>query len=215
MQFMAGPFGQGGARFSYFLPGFGAPSGGWAAPTQDLVDAYEMADGSMVDPDSPYEGRDPRLGFSVMLPGTYIGEYLFNSEAQNHVGQPIQNFAMRKYSDILDGGEWPVFGEEDLNFIVLRYADVIMAKAEVLIETSQDINEAVTLINRIRTERDDVKLTTLPMGMTQEEARMALRRERRIEFALEGIYYWADIKRWEIGDEIYPMEIRGSSGGLV
>ncbi|HSI75563.1 MAG TPA: RagB/SusD family nutrient uptake outer membrane protein, partial [Lunatimonas sp.] len=61
----------------------------------------------------------------------------------------------------------------------------------------------------------DVKLTTLPMGMTQEEARMALRRERRVEFALEGIYYWADIKRWEIGGEIYPMEIRGSCGGLV
>jgi hypothetical protein len=47
------------------------------------------------------------------------------------------------------------------------------------------------------------------------EAMKALRHERRIEFALEGIIYWADIKRWEIGPTLYPMEIRGTDGGLV
>lgn len=212
---ISGPYGQGaGTGMSYLLPGFGAPSGGWAAPTQDLVDAYEMIDGSEVDPENPFGGRDPRLGFSVILPGTYIGDYLFNTEAQNHVGQPIKNYAIRKYSDILVNGEWPIIGEEDLNFIVLRYADVLLAKAEALIETNQNIDEAITLINRIRTGRTDVKITSLSKGLSQSEARKALRHERRVEFAFENIY-WSDIRRWEIGPDIYPMEIRGTDGGLV
>jgi len=27
--------------------------------------------------------------------------------------------------------------------------------------------------------------------------------------------YWADIKRWELGPTLYPMEIRGIDAGLV
>lgn len=215
IQYMAGPIGQGGTRMSYFLPGFGIKVGAWAVPTPNLVDAYEMIDGSAVDPENPYEGRDPRLDFTIMRPGTYIGSYKYNTEAQNHTGQPIKDFAMRKYSDILVNGEWPIEGEEDLNFIVMRYADVLLAKAEALIETGLDIAGGIALINRIRTERDDVKITPLSTSLSQEDARKALRHERRIEFALEGIIYWADIKRWEIGPEIYPMEVRGSDGGLV
>lgn len=67
------------------------------------------------------------------------------------------------------------------------YADVILAKAEAIIETNGDINKAIRLINRIRTERLDVKLTPLPLGMSQDAARQKLRHERRIEFALEGL----------------------------
>ena len=38
-------------------------------PTQTLVDAYEMQDGSTPDPSNPYEGRDPRMGMTIAVNG--------------------------------------------------------------------------------------------------------------------------------------------------
>jgi len=215
VQYIGGPIGQGATRMSYILPGFHRATGAWAVPTDYLVEAYEMIDGSEVDPSNPFEGRDPRLGFTVTLPGTYIGPLLFNTEAIPHPSQPIKHLAYRKYTDVLVDDRWPIEGQEDLNFIVIRYADVILAKAEALIETGLDISGGIELINRIRTERNDVKMFTHPLSLTKEEARKALRHERRIEFALEGIYRWADIKRWEIGPELYPLPIYGTNGALV
>lgn len=182
-------------------------------PIQNLVDAYETIDGSPVDPDNPYENRDPRLDFTITRPGsTYLGAP-YPEVAENHPGQRANKFAIRKYL-IEPESDLPPPGQSSLNYIVIRYADVLLSKAEALIETNQNIDEAIALMNRIRTEREDVKIMALPMGMSQEEAREAIRHERRIEFAFEGMY-WSDIKRWNIGDEIYPVEVRGSEGGLV
>jgi hypothetical protein len=101
---------------------------------------------------------------------------------------------------------------------VLRYADVILSKAEAIIETNGNVNDAIELINRIRRERDDVKISALPMGLSREVAREKLRHERRIEFALEGLY-WMDIKRWQAldgyADRIYPVEVRDHNGNLI
>ncbi|MBT6007538.1 MAG: RagB/SusD family nutrient uptake outer membrane protein, partial [Prolixibacteraceae bacterium] len=81
-----------------------------------------------------------------------------------------------------------------------------------------DVDEAIALINRIRTEREDVKMTPIPTGLSREDVRGKLRHERRIEFALEGLY-WMDIKRWHKMDGflngVYPIEIRDHNGGLV
>jgi hypothetical protein len=46
------------------------------------------------------------------------------------------------------------------------------------------------------------------------EARDRLRKERRIEFALEGLY-WSDIRRWNIGKDIYPIVIKDHLGGVI
>jgi hypothetical protein len=87
-----------------------------------------------------------------------------------------------------------------------------------LIETGESIEEAVRLINKIRTEREDVTLTELPLDMSRSEAREALRHERRIEFALEGLY-WSDVKRWQeldgYAEEIYPLEVTDRNGNVV
>ncbi|WP_339902956.1 RagB/SusD family nutrient uptake outer membrane protein [uncultured Cyclobacterium sp.] len=219
IQYISGENSQGSLHDQYCGTGTGSwTRGSRYVPTDDLVNAYEMIDGSEVDPNNPYEGRDPRLEFTVVVPGAYILGYRFpNYEypggAFNHPGNRLKHLSARKYR-IEPEADLPPSGQSGLNNIVLRYADVILSKAEAIIETNGDIDEAINLINRIRTEREDVKISPLPMGLSQEEARAKLRHERRIEFALEGLY-WSDIKRWGIGSEIYPVEVKDHNGNVI
>lgn len=214
IQYMSGENEQGTFYDQHVGIGVGSyVRGTRVVPIQNLVDAYETIDGSPVDPDNPYENRDPRLDFTITRPGSHYLGALYPTEAKNHSGQLANKFAIRKYL-IEPEADLPPPGQSSLNYIVIRYADVILAKAEALIETNQRIDEAVTLINKIRSGREDVKIYNLPMGLSQSEARERLRHERRIEFALEGMY-WSDIKRWGIGKDIYPVEVRGSTNILV
>lgn len=224
IQYIEGENSQG----SYLDQYCGTGTGSWTrgsryVPTDDLVNAYENVDGSEPIPFNPnnpesWKGRDPRLEFTVVLPGSFIlgyqfPNYLYPDGAFNHPGNRLKHLGVRKYR-VQDEADLPLAGQSYINNIVIRYADVVLAKAEALIETNGNVDEAITLMNRIRTERDDVKISLLPMGLSREEAREKLHRERRIEFALEGLY-WMDIKRWKIGKEIYPLEIRDHNGGLI
>ena len=219
IQYMIGENSQGSLHDQFCGTGTGSwTRGSRYVPTDDLVAAYEMIDGSAVDPQNPYEGRDPRLEFTVVVPGSYFmgyrfPNYIYPGGAFNHPGNRLRHLSTRKYR-IEPEADLPPSGQSYLNNIILRYADVILSKAEAIIEINGDLDEAIELINRIRTERDDVKITRLPMGLSQAEARQKLRHERRIEFAMEGLY-WADIKRWKIGSEIYPQEIRDHLGNLI
>ena len=187
-------------------------------PTDNLVEAYETLDGSPVDPKKPYENRDPRLGFTVVVPGSSIlgfkfPNYLYPGGAYNHPGNRLKHLSARKYrEDNLSA--LPPSGQSSINNILLRYADVLLAKAEALIETGKNVDEAIGLINRIRTERSDVKMPPLPTGLSQAEARKRLRHERRVELAMEGLY-WMDFKRWKLGKEIYPVVVKDHLGGII
>lgn len=220
VQYIAGQNGQGNIFDRYFQPQnlkFGVNGSNSVAPIQNLVDAYYMKNGKPIadpasgyDPDHPYEGRDPRLDFTILRPGAYFQGQLYPVEIKNHTGQRV-GYGIRKYTDET---QKVIPLQSPLNFIVLRYANVILAKAEALIETNQDLDKAIDLINQIRTGRSDVKVAPLPHGLSQADARKQLRHERRIEFALEG-QYWADVKRWNIGKKIYPVEVRAADGSLI
>lgn len=83
--------------------------------------------------------------------------------------------------------DWPI------NFPIIRYADVLLMYAEVLnYEGSTSL--AVPYLNRIRQRAG---LTALSTTITSAEFTTALRRERRSEFAGEGVY-WHDLVRWNI-----------------
>ncbi|MDO6602827.1 RagB/SusD family nutrient uptake outer membrane protein [Arenibacter palladensis] len=219
VQYISGENSQGTYHDQFCGTGTGSFTRGTRyVPTDNLVETYEMVDGSEPNLLNTYEGRDPRLGFTIVVPGSTILEhqfpsYLFPGGAFNHPGNRLKHLSARKYRiESLD--KLPPAGQSNLNYIVLRYADVILAKAEALIETNGNLGEAINLINRIRTERDDVKITPLPMDLSREEAREKLRHERRVEFALEGLY-WFDINRWGIGRDIYPVEVRDHNGDLI
>lgn len=214
IQYMDGEQGQGN-----FFAWLGQPVGittdlggaSCVAPTQQMVDKYEMIDGSPVNPASPYSGRDPRLDFSILRPGATFDGKLYPVEVKNHTGQRV-GFNMRKY--LAEGVKVNTARQNPINFIVLRYADVLLSKAEALLETGGNLTDVITIMNRIRTERADVKITLLPISLSLPEVREKLRHERRIEFFLEGTY-WSDIKRWNIGDKIYPSKVIAADGSLI
>ncbi len=113
-------------------------------------------------------------------------------------------------SDMVQGFPW---GASALNFIFLRYADILLLKAEALIETGADLNGARLIINQIRTRAansvdayytpvdvdpmvSSYKVGEYPSGgWTQDYARKAVRMERRLELAMEG-QRWFDLCRW-------------------
>lgn len=125
----------------------------------------------------------------------------------------MKHLSTRKYR-IQKEEDLPPAGQSYINDIILRYADVLLSKAEAIIETDGNVVEAIALLNRIRTERDDVKISLLPTSMSREEARQQIRHERRIELALEG-RYWSDVRRWKIGKDLYPQVIKDHTGSVI
>ena len=105
------------------------------------------------------------------------------------------------------------WGASSLNCILIRYADVMLMKAEALIEQNKNLEDARTLINDIRRKAArSVDATYAPVdcnpmianysvseypatGWNQEYARKAVRMERRLELAMEG-HRWFDLVRW-------------------
>ena len=112
---------------------------------------------------------------------------------------------------------WP-WGASQLNWQIIRYADLLLYKAEALIELGQDLDVARNLINRVRQRAMDseyvrdfydntkyaanYKIGLYPAaGWNQEYARKALRTEMRLEKALEGERFF-DLVRWGIAKDV-------------
>ncbi|MBZ9728674.1 RagB/SusD family nutrient uptake outer membrane protein [Salegentibacter sp. JZCK2] len=95
------------------------------------------------------------------------------------------------------------------NKIYIRYADVLLWKAEALIETGQ-VEAGIEIIDQIRmraqnTPSLDGSTSDLEMysgtGLSQEQALEVLYKERRLELGFES-HRFNDLKRWGIADEV-------------
>lgn len=117
----------------------------------------------------------------------------------------------RKYIDSLNYANPASSGNaagQSTNTTVIRYAEVLLIKAEAENELNGPTVAAYDAINQVRRRAywspyDNVQYTPSdgsPLelsGLTQEEFREKLREERRLEFILEG-QRWFDLKRWHI-----------------
>lgn len=119
-----------------------------------------------------YAATDTRKTFSILSGYTANGV------------QETRSF-FKKYIDLTKYGksrtDWPI------NFITMRYTDVLMMKAECILQGgggTQD--EAVTIVNSVRKRAGLAAITTLTLPQLMEE--------RRKEFAGEGSR-WNDLVR--------------------
>lgn len=170
----------------------------WPTPnvTTDLIDSYYMTNGlpitnpaSGYNAQNPYVNRDPRLAASVVLPGSQFGTitYIPANDVVPSGARP------RKYAAI--GIADP--NNCSLNTILMRYADVLLMRAEALIESGNSTPEVYALIDQVRAR---AKMPTVESvegtGLSQAQLRAVLRHERRVEFFMEGTRY-ADMLRWK------------------
>lgn len=164
-----------------------------------------------------YAGNvDPRVDFTFGRIGMPWRGYTYNEQWCRNLQNYTQFSGKKPYpspdSPFVEVGIVP-WGASSLNYIIIRYADVLLMKAEALIEQNKNLNEARDLINKIRQKANrSVNPSYAPVdinpniatylvreygaqGWTQDYARKAVRMERRLELAMEG-HRWFDLLRW-------------------
>lgn len=209
-------------------PGYGCC--GWSQPSQNLVNAFKtdvsglpMFDtfniSQMKDPaDFITNGVDPRLDHTVGIPGhpyKYKSTFVYSASWARTPTIYGSYSTMKEMLRPDDPGLRKVgafFGTAK-NSDIIRYADVLLWKAEALIELGRQ-NEALPLINQLRlrarnstarlkkadgTDPSNYRIETYRDGInctwTQSFARSALQWERRLEFAMESPRFF-DLVRW-------------------
>lgn len=170
------------------------------APLRELVDAYLCADGKTIeesplyDPKQPYENRDPRLLKSIVCIGyPYLGKIITKEDVAT------TGFGVKKYTSYEDDVTIPLVERSAFNFILIRYAEVLLTYAEAQNEAVGPDASVYDAINQLR-RRPDVRMPDLPAGLSQAQMRETIRRERRIELAFEGLYY-SDVLRWKTAEK--------------
>jgi len=98
------------------------------------------------------------------------------------------------------------------NIPVLRYTDVKMMYAECLNEEAYVADgEAFNIINAVRDRAGLAPLTSATVP-DQDSFRQALIKERRVEFAFEGLR-WNDLVRWGIAQEVINANFQTEDEG--
>lgn len=93
------------------------------------------------------------------------------------------------------------------NLPIVRYTDVLMMYAEALNEQSYSANGmAMQILNRVRTRAGLATYTAADLP-DQSSFRDALRKERRVEFAFEGLR-WQDLLRWDTAMEAMQLHFQ-------
>lgn len=197
-------------------------------PTKALVDDYLMIDGMPIQQSPLYnvnsyndifKNRDPRMAQTILAPGAKWGGRYDGSENNSNPqifnvpkfksdktgAVTLTGYYFTKYCDL---GAVPTYKKDDNDFHLLRYAEVLLTYAEAKLElgtlTQNDIDISINLL------RDRVGMRHMNIQEIQANGlnlRDEIRRERRIELALEGQRYF-DIKRWKIGN-LLGKDVKG------
>lgn len=206
-------------------------------PAGSLVDSYPMLDGRLIhekgstyDPRNPYQNRDPRLKKSIICPGDKIGRLVgdaivwdltydpedpnsYESFRYDYVYTSTTGFVWKKYIDWTPWGFRNVWNCSN-DIIVLRWADVLLMKAEALSELYgvSKLTEVCDIIDKLRDRCGGGKVHRENYA-SQQSLIDLVRNERRVELANEGLRYF-DLIRWRIAEQDPVMTGSGLNGDL-
>ncbi|RPD39858.1 RagB/SusD family nutrient uptake outer membrane protein [Chitinophaga barathri] len=193
-------------------------------PTAAMVNSYETLQGKTLQElgaDSlqhywkdPFyrNNRDPRLTASVLVPGqTFVNRLLdpFTAGSVDQIGaaQSTQTgFWVKKYVDPRDVSR---NNSGTLNFMVIRYAEMLLSYVEALVESGDwQHPDVIIYLNKIR-NRAGMPNVDVSVYNSQDKMRELYRRERKVELAFEGTRVF-DIRRWKIGEQVLTGPAEGA-----
>lgn len=212
--------------FQHLAPQFRTgPGQSYCVPTKALVDSYWTLQGRPIDKCplhskeeyelNPTLNRDPRYATSIMGNGDmFYGEVIdiYNENGPMYYQKSRASKTGYWFRKFVDEGD-AFKGEGNMEFPLLRYAEVLLTYAEAKIMLNQVDDLTKKCINDIR-RRAGLDMTvadvTLPAyaGYTQKDWIELLRNERRIELACEGQRY-DDIIRWKIAEDVLNKPAEG------
>ena len=167
-------------------------------PMPNLVNDYYCTDGKPIStsplykPATPKASRDPRLIASVY----FVNDIFLTDINRAFTGNTATKYGQKKYiRPAASATGIAVFNPGGQDFIVVRYADVLLMRAEALIELNQ-LPGSYTLINQVRARSGMPSVETVEgPALSQAALRNVVRHERRVELAFEGLRFY-DLKRW-------------------
>lgn len=166
------------------------------APKQDFIDEFEVTLAGII---------DPRLDYTVGREG----EKWLNGEDFKAEWSPATGFLQRKHVQPLSEIGKGTKGDGDLNYTFMRYAEILLIKAEVLNELNRG-SEVLIPLNEIRKRARESYLFdenlpgfgTIPTDLlpditatNQVTLRNAIRHERRVELGFE-FHRFYDLMRY-------------------
>ncbi len=196
----------------YYAPACdGYAYGANGTPTQEMVECYETKDGKTFDwtpwhdgtatSRPPYEDLEPRFHASVIYPGSVwknrvmdcsedgINGVYMDYDSQGYSwGKTTTGYFLKKLMDetLLDVTGTP----SHQTWVELRYAEVLLNKAEAAYMLGKPASEYQGPMNRVRAR------VNLPAKTSEGEEWLAdYRNERKVELSYEGHLFW-DMVRW-------------------
>ena len=201
-------------NFDYYFSPFGdseTNARGLGNPTQELVEEYEYAGGGEVDwspwhvaggttDTPPYDRLEPRFGATVLYNGAswkdrtietfeggadgWITPGTVNTNGKTTTGYYLRKLVDETHTDL-------VSTKSSHPWVMIRYAEVLLNEAEAAYHLS-DEGTANSCIKEIRGR------VGLPYTNQSGTALWnAIRKERKLELAFEGHYFW-DMLRWGV-----------------
>lgn len=214
---------------------------GLVNPTQNLVDAFPMADGypighplSSYDPANPYLDRDPRLQQFIVVNGSALGPN--NTSVYTSVDGGTNDGLNRVETSTRTGYYLRKLLRGDVNLNPssvngqrhikphIRYTEVYLIFAEAANEAWGPMSpggsgySAYDVIKAIRERAGitggDPYLESIKSD--QEAMRQLIRNERRLELSFEGFRFW-DLRRWKenLTETAKGIQIQGGNHQTV
>ena len=197
---------------SNFPVSFGGKGG--TNPSQNLVNDYEMLDGTPFDWNDPakaaqpFENRDARLGATILMnmapfKGKKVATYPEGADASPNPNATKTGYYLRKFLNedvnIQTGGSSgghvvPLF----------RLAEIYLNYVEALNECDPTNPDIALYLNKVRNRASLPNVSAL----SQEQMRTVIQHERRVELAFEEHRSW-DVRRWKIASSTLGAPLMG------
>lgn len=197
---------------SNFPVSFGGKGG--TNPSQNLVDDYEMLDGTPFDWNDPakaaqpFENRDARLEATILMnmapfKGKKVATYPEGADASPNPNATTTGYYLRKFLN--EDVNIQTGGSSSGHVVPLfRLAEIYLNYVEALNECDPTNPDIALYLNKVRNRASLPNVSAL----SQEQMRAVIQHERRVELAFEEHRSW-DVRRWKIASSTLGAPLMG------